>query len=232
MLARDIMTGTAVTIAPDATVADAARMMVEKGVSGLPVVDLSGQLVGIVTEGDLLRRKELGSEMRRTWWSRLFRDDKSLAGEFAKAHGRFVREVMTRNVVCVRCDTPLGRVAKLLWTLDVKRLPVLKNGALVGVISRRDVVRSLAKLAAIEARPQKASDNEIALGVLSRIDNAPFVAAIQVQLTITDGVVEVAGTVSSENQRQAVLAMIEEPTGVARVHDRITVNASLVVPNP
>lgn len=209
MLARDVMTGAAVTIAPDATVADAARMMVEKGVSGLPVVDLSGQLVGIV-----------------------FRDDKSLAGEFAKAHGRFVREVMTRNVVCVRYDTPLGRVAKLLWTLDVKRLPVLKNGALVGVISRRDVMRSLAKPAAIEARPQKASDNEIAHGVLSRIDNAPFVAAIQVQLTITDGVVEVAGTVSSENQRQAVLAMIEETPGVARVIDRITVNASLVVPNP
>ncbi len=109
MLARDVMTGAAVTIAPDATVADAARMMVEKGVSGLPVVDLSGQLVGIVTEGDLLRRKELGSETRRTWWSRLFRDDKSLAGEFAKAHGRFVRKVMTHNVVCVRYDTPLGR---------------------------------------------------------------------------------------------------------------------------
>jgi len=232
MLARDLMTGTAVTIAPDATVADAARMMAEKGVSGLPVVDLSGELVGIVTEGDLLRRKELGSETRRTWWSRLFRDDKSLAGEFAKAHGRFVREVMTRNVVCVRHDTPLGRVAELLWTLDVKRLPVLKNGALVGMISRRDVVRSLAKLAAIEARPQKASDDEIAHGVLSRIDNAPFVAAIQVQLTVTDGVVEVAGTVSSENQRQAVLAMIEETPGVARVIDRITVNASSVVPNP
>jgi len=183
MLTRDVMTGAAVTIAPDATVADAARMMAEKGVSGLPVVDLSGQLVGIVTEGDLLRRKELGSETHRTWW-------------------------------------------------NVKRLPVLKNGALVGVISRRDVVRSLAKLAAIEARPQKASDNEIAHGVLSRIDNAPFVAAIPVQLTITEGVVEVAGTVSSENQRQAVLAMIEETPGVARVIDRITVNASLVVPNP
>lgn len=231
MLAGDAMTSAAVTIAPDATVADAARIMAERGVSGLPVVDQSGQLVGIVTEGDLLRRKELGSETRRTWWARLFRDDKSLAAEFAKAHGRFVREVMTRNVVCVRYDTPLGRIAELLSTLDVKRLPVLKNGALVGVVSRRDVMRSLAKLAAIEARPQKASDDEIARGVLCRIDNAPFVSAIQVQLTITEGVVEVSGTVSSENQRQAVLAMIEETPGVARVIDRIAVNAAFVL-NP
>jgi CBS domain-containing protein len=231
MLARDVMTGAAITIGPDATVADAARIMAEKGVSGLPVVGLSGQLVGIVTEGDLLRRKELGSETRRTWWARLFRDDKSLAGEFAKAHGRFVREVMTRNVVCVRYDTPLGRVAELLSTLDVKRLPVLKNGTLVGVVSRRDVMRSLAKLAAIEAQPQKAGDDEIARSVLSRIDNAPFVAAIQVQLTITGGVVEVSGTVSSENQRQAVLAMLEETPGVARVIDRLIVDAALVGPN-
>jgi CBS domain-containing protein len=231
MLASDVMTGAAITIAPDATVADAARIMAEKGLSGLPVVGLSGQLVGIVTEGDLLRRKELGSETRRTWWARLFRDDKSLAGEFAKAHGRFVRQVMTRNVICVRHDTPIGRVAELLSTLDVKRLPVLKNGALVGVVSRRDVMRSLAKLAALEAQPQKASDDEIARSVLSRIDNAPFVAAIQVQLTITAGVVEVSGTVSSENQRQAVLAMLEDTPGVVRVIDRLTVDAALVGPN-
>lgn len=231
MLASDVMTGAAITIAPDATVADAARIMAEKGLSGLPVVGLSGQLVGIVTEGDLLRRKELGSETRRTWWARLFRDDKSLAGEFAKAHGRFVRQVMTRNVICVRHDTPIGRVAELLSTLDVKRLPVLKNGALVGVVSRRDVMRSLAKLAALEAQPQKASDDEIARSVLSRIDNAPFVAAVQVQLTITAGVVEVSGTVSSENQRQAVLAMLEDTPGVVRVIDRLTVDAALVGPN-
>jgi CBS domain-containing protein len=231
MLAGDAMTSDAVTIAPDATVADAARIMAEKGVSGLPVVDASGQLIGIVTEGDLLHRKELGTETRRTWWARLFRDDKSLAAEFAKAHGRFVRQVMTRNVVCVRHDTPIGRVAELLSTLDVKRLPVLKNGVLAGVVSRRDVMQSLAKLAAIEDRPQKASDDEIARGVLSRIDNAPFVAAVQVQLTITEGVVEVTGTVSSENQRQALLAMIEETPGVAQVIDRITVDSALAVPN-
>jgi CBS domain-containing protein len=231
MFAGDVMTGAAITVAPDTTVADAARIMAEKGVSGLPVVDPAGQLVGIVTEGDLLRRKEFGSERRRSWWARLFCDDKSLADEFAKAHGRFVREVMTRNVVCVRHDTPIGRVAELLSTLDVKRLPVLKNGALAGVVSRRDVMRSLAKLAAIEDRPQKAGDDEIARAVVNRIDNAAFVAAIQVQLTVTNGVVEVTGTISSENQRQAVLAMIEETPGVAQVVDRITVNSALVVPN-
>lgn len=230
MLAGDAMTRAPVTVEPNATVADAARIMAERGVSGLPVVEPSGHLVGIVTEGDLLRRKELGSEQRRTWWARLFRDDKSLAAEFAKAHGRFVREVMTRNVVCVRHETPIGRVAELLSTLDVKRLPVLKNGALVGVVSRRDVMRSLAQLAAVKSRPQQASDDEIARGVLSRINSAPFVSAIQMQLAVCDGVVEIAGTVSSEDQRQAVLAMIEETPGVARVVDRMTVNGSLVAP--
>jgi osmotically-inducible protein OsmY len=119
----------------------------------------------------------------------------------------------------------------VLSTLDVKRLPVLKDGVLVGVVSRRDVMRSLAKLASIQGTPQKVSDDEIARGVLSRMDNAPFVAAIQMQLTVTDGVVEVIGTVSSENQRQAVLAMIEETPGVARVVDRIMVNSASVVPD-
>ncbi|MGB6347293.1 MAG: CBS domain-containing protein [Methyloceanibacter sp.] len=223
MLACNIMTSPAVTVAPDATVADVARTMAERGVSGLPVVDASGRLVGMVTEGDLLRRKELGSEMRRSWWVRLFRDDKSLAGEFARAHGRFVRGVMTRNVVCVRDDTPVGRVAELLSTLDVKRLPVLKDGAIVGVVARRDVIRALAKLAEAEPQPHTASDDEIARCLLRSIDRAPFVAAVQVQLTVTDGVVEVAGSVSSESQRQAVLAMIEETPGVHRAIDRLTV---------
>ena len=231
MLARDMMSSPAITIALDATVADAARTMAEKGVSGLPVVDASGRLAGIVTEGDLLRRKELGSETRRTWWERLLRDDRSLAGEFARAHGRFVREVMTRNVVCVRDDAPVGRVAELLSTLDVKRMPVLKDDALVGVVSRRDVIRALAKLAAAEARPQKASDDEIARALLSRVDKAPFVAVVQVRFTVTDGVVEVAGALSSESQRQAVLALIEETPGVDRVIDRLTVDASLFVPS-
>ena len=104
-------------------------------------------------------------------------------------------------------------------------------GGVLGVVSRRDVMRSLAKLAALEAQPQKASDDEIARSVLSRIDNAPFVAAVQVQLTITAGVVEVSGTVSSENQRQAVLAMLEDTPGVVRVIDRLTVDAALVGPN-
>jgi len=230
MLACNVMTSPAITIAPDATVADAARTMAEKGVSGLPVVDATGRLVGIVTEGDLLRRKELGSETRRTWWARLFRDDRSLAGEFAKAHGRFVRRVMTRKVVCVRDDAPVGRVAELLTTLDVKRVPVLKDGALVGVVSRRDVIRALTKLAAAEARPQKTSDDEIASALLRRVDKAPFVATVQVQLTVMDGVVEVAGNVSSESQRQAVLALIEETPGVDRVVDRLTVDASPFVP--
>ncbi len=232
MLACDMMTSPAITIASGATVADAARAMAEKGVSGLPVVDGSGRLVGIVTEGDFLRRKEFGSERRRTWWARLFRDDTSLAGEFAKAHGRFVREVMTRNVACVRDDAPVGRVAELLSTLDIKRMPVLKDGVLVGVVSRRDVMRALAKLTAAGARPRKVSDDEITRHLLRSIDRAPFVAVVQVQLTVTDGVVEVAGTVSSESQRQAVLAMIEETPGVDRVVDRLIVDASLVVPNP
>ena len=231
MLAGDAMTPAPVTVEPDTTVADAALIMAERGVSGLPVVDRSGQLVGIVTEGDLLRRRELGSEQRRTWWARLFRDDKSLAAEFAKAHGRFVREVMTRNVVCVNHETPIGRVAELLSTLDIKRLPVLKDGALVGVVARRDVMRSLAQLAAAKRSPEKASDDEIARSVLSQIDKAPFVAAIQMRLAVSDGVVEIAGTVSSEAQRQAVLAMIEDTPGVARVVDRMTVNASLAASN-
>jgi CBS domain-containing protein len=230
MRACDIMTSPLVTIAKDATVAEAARTMAETGVSGLPVVDAMGKLAGIVTEGDLLRRKELGSEIRRSWWARLFRDDKSLAGEFARAHGRFVREVMTRNVVCVRDDTPIGRVAELMASLDVKRLPVLKDGALAGIVSRRDVIGALAKLAEAEAQPQKASDDEIARRVLRSIDQAPFVAAVQVQLLVTDGVVEVAGAISSENQRQAMLAMIEETPGVRRVVDRLAVNASLFAP--
>lgn len=220
VLARDVMTKDVIAIAGAASVADAARLMAERGVSGLMVLGPDGGLAGVITEGDLLRRAELGNEKRRSVWSRLFTPDRDMAAEFAKAHGRRVDEVMTRRVAAVLEDTPLPRIATLLDALDVKRLPVLRDGRVVGVVARRDVLRALAgALEPAAAGPAK-SDADLTRALHRRLSAQPWIGIEQVAVAVRDGRVTASGMLSSESQRQAVLALLRETPGVAAIDDK------------
>ncbi len=141
MQAKDIMTTRVATIGPDATVRDAARLMVERGVSGLPVID-EDRVIGILSEGDLVRRTELGTETSGAWWLVALAD--GAARDYRKTHAIAVRDVMSRPVFGVRASAPVREIAKLMEERRIKRVPVLEGGRLLGIVTRADLVRALA----------------------------------------------------------------------------------------
>jgi CBS domain-containing protein len=135
MKASEIMTMGVHTVKPDVSVADAARLMIEQGISGLPVVDATGQVVGIVTEGDFLRRAETGTERRRPRWLEILVGPGRLASEYVRTHGRKVADIMTSEVVTASADTPVQEIVGVMEKHRIKRVPVVKEGAVVGIVS-------------------------------------------------------------------------------------------------
>src|SRR6516225_9989113 len=147
MIASDVMTRNVISVPPDATVAEAVELMLERGISGLLVVDAAGTLAGIVTEGDLLRRDELGTGRRRSWWLRLIASPGRQAADFTRTHGRKVADVMTHDIVSVDAKAPLEEIVALMEEHRIKRVPVLDGDHVVGVVSRADLLRALAAAA-------------------------------------------------------------------------------------
>ena len=158
MNASEVMTRKVISVLLDAPIGDAIRLMLDHRISGLPVVDGDSKVIGILTEGDLLRRAETGTERQRPRWLELLLGPGRLAGEYVRTHGRRVGEIMTEDVVCVAEDTPLVEIVRLMEGRRVKRLPVLRGDALVGIVTRADLVRALAQL--IEKEPASASDGD------------------------------------------------------------------------
>jgi CBS domain-containing protein len=146
MKAQDIMTSDVATVRSETSVRDIAALMMEKHISGAPVVGDDGTIVGIVSEGDLLHRAEVGTERKQEWWFRVFADSDAAAREYAKAHRLAARDVMSRYVISVRDDAELRDVADILDKQRIKRVPVVRDGHLVGIISRRDLVRALSQV--------------------------------------------------------------------------------------
>lgn len=221
MIAKDIMSSPAIAIGPDSTVRDAARLMLEHHVSGLPVVDKGGALIGMITEGDLMRRTEFGPGKRPSWWLRLLTSDGALAADYARAHGRFVREVMSRSVVAIEETASIARVAGLLERLSVKRLPVVKDGRLTGVVSRHDLLKVVAAPQA--AYPSAGSDAGIAESIRAAMAKEAWIDQAQIVLMVSDGVALLSGRVSTESQHQALRALVGNTPGVTAIEDRVTV---------
>jgi CBS domain-containing protein len=219
MKAADIMTRGALTVTAESTVAAAARLMLSHGVSGLPVVDAAGAVVGMVTEGDLLRRTEIGTDRRRSPWLELLLGPGRLAADYVRAHARHVGEVMTRQVVAIAPATPLPEAVRLMEQHRVKRLPVIDEGRLVGILSRANLLRALVELAA-EAAPGGASDREIRARVLAEIERGHW-APRTIDVAVTGGVVELTGAITDERERTALRVAAENVPGVKAVRDRL-----------
>jgi len=221
MIAADIMTRTVCTVHPDTTLAELAARMVENHISGMPVVDDAGKLAGVVTEGDLLRRAETGTEPHHNGFMDLILGPGRLATDYVRARGRRVRDVMTANVIAVREDTPLAEVVNLLQKKHIKRVPVTRGEALVGVVSRADLVRLLAgKLAAPGAgAPQ--DDAHITDAICHELHAARWANAHNVSVAVKDGVVSLEGVIFNEAVRPALRVAAENTAGVKRVEDRM-----------
>lgn len=236
MNAAEVMTRKPISVAPDATIAEAARLMLQHHFSGLPVTDSVGAVVGIVTEGDLLHRAETGTERHRSRWLELLVGPGRLAHDYADAHARKVGEVMTTDIAWVSPQEPLEGVVRLMEKRHVKRVPVIEDGRLVGIVSRADLVRALLHGLTDEAAAaakEPLSDADIRKAVLAIIEKEPWGPRFSVDVTVEAGVVQLHGTVTDDRERTALTVAAETIPGVKSVHDHLVwvePNSGLVIP--
>ena len=219
MKASEIMTVGVYTIKPDASVRDAARLMIEKGISGLPVVDAAGQLIGMVTEGDFLRRAETATERRRPRWLEILAGPNRLASDYVRTHGRKLEEIMTREVVTVSPDTPVQDVVGIMEQHRIKRIPVMRYDTIIGIVSRANLVQALARLAE-EAPPSRPDDEAMRAKIMAELNKQEWAPRSLVNVIVRDGVAELWGTILSEKERDAVRVVAENVPGIASVHTR------------
>jgi CBS-domain-containing membrane protein len=213
--ARDVMTSPVVSVTPATEVADTARLLLDRRISAVPVVDEAGKLVGIVSEGDLMRRRESGTERRLSWWLYLFSDAEAQTRAFVKAHSRRVSDVMSRRVVTVAEDAPLEHVADILEKYRIKRVPVMRGDALVGIISRADLLHGL--IARQDAATVSTDDRTIKQEVLRALAEAQVNQRF-LNVVVSGGVVRIWGVVDSTEQKEAVRVAAESVPGVKAVH--------------
>ncbi len=222
MKARDIMTSPVITVAETAVVKDAAKQLVERRISALPVVDQGGQLVGIISEADLLHRMEIETDRQTSGWlTFLAGDDERLAAEYIKAHSLKIADVMTRNVITAKPDTSLTEIARAMDQNRIKRIPIVLNGQIVGVVSRSDLVRAIARGGIRLEIPL--SDAAIREKLLAHLREQWWAHTDSVNIAINKGIIDVSGTTNSETERKALLVAAECIPGVRGVNDRLSV---------
>jgi len=215
MQAQDVMTTVVATIDAGATVHEAAKLMLARRVSALPVIDRKGRVVGVISEGDLVRRTELGTDTPRSWWLQLLTD--SAAQDYLKTHGTSVSDVMTSPAISVRRATPLHEVAQLMERHRIKRVPVLESSRLVGIVSRADLVRRLAMTAARKS-PRASSDRALRRQALKEVAKTG-VDTVYVNITVEAGTVHLWGGSRSALDQNALRAAAKAVNGVRKVED-------------
>jgi CBS domain-containing protein len=222
MKVSDIMTRRVISVAPEATIFEAAHLMLKNHVSGLPVIGENGKLVGIVSEGDFLHRAETGTVRKRSALLDAFLGPESSAEAYMHSHGVKVHEIMAPKPISVSEDTPLDQVVHLMESHDVKRLPVLRDSKVVGIVSRANFMRALTILH--RAVPASAKgDVAIRERILADIDKESWTAGVSVDATVHDGVVDLWGTVTEAAQEKALIVLAEAVPGVERVDTHFTV---------
>jgi CBS domain-containing protein len=219
MKAKDVMTTPVVTVEPGSTVAQAIRLMLQRKISGLPVVD-AGRLVGMVTEGDLLRRVETGTERRRPRWLEFLLGPGRLAEEYAHTHGRKVEDVMTRLPATADEDASLEDIVHMMEKRQIKRMPIMRGERLVGIVSRANLLHALASLSH-EVKPASQSDGSIREQLLKDLEKQPWAPVGALDITVREGVVELWGSITDERERQALIIAAENIPGVKAVRDHL-----------
>jgi CBS domain-containing protein len=220
MNAQDVMVSPVITVGEDATIQDVARILINERISAVPVVDAAGKLAGIVTESDLMRRAEIGTERHYSWWLSLLADARTLAADYVKSHATSVKDVMTRIVRTAAPDTPLHEIAELFEKNHIKRVPIVnKNGELVGIVSRANIIQAVASV-----RPQldvSLPDAAIRSRLLEELKKQSWTQAHKLNVMVNGGVVELWGFVETEQERDAIKVAAEAIPGVNAVNDHL-----------
>ena len=227
MFVWNVMTVPVISVEPTTSIGEAAKLMLAQRISGLPVVKRDGTLVGLISEGDLLRRVELGTERARSWWLDFFVSPGKAADEYVHAHGRKVEEVMSTDVVTIRRAASLGDAVEAMSRHRIKRLPVVEDGKLLGMITRSDVLRALAQ--AQPARdPAAVNDQQIRQAVIAELARQRWSISGLIRVHVEHGAVELSGTIFDERARLAVRVAAENVAGVKSVSDRLVWVAPMV----
>ena len=222
MLVSDIMTGKVISVKPDDTVEHAANLMLRHGISGLFVVDDQDVLVGVITEGDLLRREEIGTQRHRPWWLRVLVSPGRQALDFTHSHGRKVSDVMTRDVITVPKDGVMEDVVETMEKQRIKRVAVVDNGHMVGVVARSDLLRALlSHVRAEKPSSVQADDRAIRAAILAQYESHSWAPMTTLNVTVAGGVVDVWGTITNMDERRAICVVAENVPGVKLVHDHL-----------
>jgi CBS domain-containing protein len=228
MNAADVMVHQVITIRPDSTIRDVAELLVAKHISAVPVTDADGKLLGIISEGDLLRRSETETERRRAWWLTWLISTETLTAEFIKSHSRKVSDVMTRNVIVARPETPLHEIATMLEHHRIKRVPIVQGDKIVGLVSRANLVQALASWR--DNSPATIPDDTaLRDAVMKNLKKELWAHTALINVTARSGQVDLWGMVDSETQKDAIRVAIEVTPGVTAVNDNLTVRPIMAV---
>lgn len=221
MKARDVMTTHVISISSNATIQDVAELLIKHRISALPVLNKDGGLVGVVSEGDLMRRSEVGTDLRRSWWLRLLIGQEALAAEYVKSHATKVADVMTKRVITAEPMTPLSEIATLLERNSIKRVPIVENGQLVGIVTRANLVQAYAVAHRKGEIKITHSDTVIREKLMDRLRSEPWARTWLLNVIVQDGVVELWGMVSSDAERNAIRVAAETMPAVRAVNDHL-----------
>ena len=219
MRAHQIMTRPVITVTPETKIVDAANTMLQKHVSGLPVVDAAGKLVGIVSEGDFIRRSEIGTQRKRGRFLKFILGPGKAATDFVQEHGRKVAEIMTPEPLTITEDATLEQIVQLMEKNNIKRLPVTRGDKIVGIVSRSNLLQAVASLAR-EIPDPTADDDHIRNRVIDAIEKNDW-CPFGLSVIVRDGIVHLSGVITEERSRQAAVVAAENVTGVNKVHDHL-----------
>jgi CBS domain-containing protein len=222
MKAADVMVSAVISVGPNARVEEVARTLLENRISAVPVIDGQGKLLGIVSEGDLMRRSEAGTGRRRSWWLEYFAGKQVLAAEYVKSHSHKVTDVMTRSVITATPETSLSDIATLLEKNRIKRVPIVRDEKVVGIVSRANLVQALASVPTTDATAMRSSDKEVRDEVLSRL-NGELWRPSMLNVTVHDGTVDLWGFVTSDDEKKAARIAVEGIPGVKSINDHLTI---------
>ena len=219
MRAHQIMTRQVITVGPETSVVEAADIMLRHHISGLPVVNTAGKLIGIVSEGDFIRRAEIGTQRKRGRWLRFLVGPGRIASDFVHERGRKVREIMTLNPVTVTEDASLQEIVRVIERHNVKRLPVVRRDRLVGIVTRSNLLQTVADFARDVSDPT-ADDDHIRSSIHAAVEKADW-SPSQFNVIVRDGIVHLSGLITDERCRQAAIVAAENVPGVRQVHDEL-----------
>jgi CBS domain-containing protein len=227
MQVRDVMVSPVITVTRSATVQNVAKILLENRISAVPVIDDAGKVIGIVTEGDLIRRAEAGTERRDSWWVRFLAGEAAIAADYVKSHARRVEDIMTTDVATATPEMPLHEIATLLEERGIKRVPVVnEHGNLIGIISRANLIQLIAS-----TRPKlemSLPDSTIRDKLLDDLKKRSWAHPHRLNVAVINGTVDLWGFVESDTERKAIRVAAENVPGVVSVNDHLLIDPILV----